>query len=317
MMVKNDNPTTENKIVLVVRKTRLDELIARYNTENQAKFYIEHTGADFTDYKNEDKTYKEAVQTCQRILAQLARLQTLPRHFLPNYVFGPKDIVVAVGQDGLVANTLKYLSNQPLIGVNPDPKRWEGVLLPFTPSDLITIIPEVSAGERPIQEVTMGEARLNTQECLYAVNDFFVGPKSHTSARYRITLGTKSENQSSSGVIVSTGLGSTGWLRSVLAGATGITASLAKSPLKVTQKNPTPWDASHLYFSVREPWPSTTTQASMTFGKITAETPLRISSQMAENGVIFSDGIENDFLQFNSGTEATICLSQKKGHLIQ
>ena len=31
-----------------------------------------------------------------------------------------EDIVVVVGQDGLVANTLKYLQGQPVIAVNPD-----------------------------------------------------------------------------------------------------------------------------------------------------------------------------------------------------
>ncbi len=31
---------TENKIILVVRQTRLDELVAKYNTLAQAQFYV-------------------------------------------------------------------------------------------------------------------------------------------------------------------------------------------------------------------------------------------------------------------------------------
>jgi len=42
-----------------------------------------------------------------------------------------------------------------------------------------------------------------------------------------------------------------------------------------------------------------------------------LESQMAENGVIFSDGIENDFLEFNSGTQAVISIGEKKGVLIE
>lgn len=44
--------------------------------------------------------------------------------------------------------------------------------------------------------------------------------------------------------------------------------------------------------------------------------PLILVSHMPENGTIFSDGIESDFLQFNSGTEEEIGLAEKKGHLV-
>ena len=53
---------TENKIILIVRKTRLDDLIARFNTEEQARFYVEHLGADFSDYKAEHLKYKNSVR---------------------------------------------------------------------------------------------------------------------------------------------------------------------------------------------------------------------------------------------------------------
>lgn len=123
---------TENKIILVTRRTRLDDLIARFNTEDQARFYVEHLGADFSDYQLEDRRYKQAVRDVENLLARLGRVQRLDRAYVPNFVFGEKDTVVALGQDGLVANILKYLDHQPLIGVNPDPGRWEGALLPFT-----------------------------------------------------------------------------------------------------------------------------------------------------------------------------------------
>ena len=307
---------TENKIVLIVRRTRLDDLVARFNTEDQARFYVEHLGADFSDYQAEDHTYKHAVREAQRILSQHGRLQVVPRTFVPNFLFGPRDTVVALGQDGLVANVLKYLDGQLLLGVNPDPARWEGVLLPFRVADLDAVMPEVFGEKREIRAVTMAEAKLNTGEALLGVNDLFIGPRSHTSARYTIRTGDRSESHSSSGIIVSTGLGSTGWFRSILAGATGIASALSGHPVKVDDKKAFAWDADYLYFSVREPWPSKTSSADITFGRVTPGTPLVLVSQMPEDGVIFSDGIESDFLQFNSGTEATIQLAGKKGHLV-
>ncbi len=307
---------TENKIVIVVRRTRLDELIARFNTADQARFYIEHLGSDFSDYQAEDRVYKQVVQDAENILARHGRVQVIDRTFIPNFIFGPHDTVVAIGQDGLVANVLKYLDGQLLLGVNPDVKRWEGVLLPFTVADLDAIMPEVFTRKRPIAEVTMAEARLNTGERLAAVNDLFIGQRTHTSARYSIRIGEKQENHSSSGIIVSTGLGSTGWLRSILAGATGVASVLSGQPLKIKAKRAVAWDADYLFFSVREPWPSKTSGAEITFGKVTSKTPLVVISKMPENGVIFSDGIESDHLDFNSGTEAVVTVAGKKGYLV-
>lgn len=307
---------TENKIVLVVRRTRLDELVARFNTEDQARFYVQHLGADFSDYQAEDRTYKEAMRNAERILARLGRVQVIDRAFVPNFIFGGQDTVVALGQDGLVANVLKYLDKQLLLGVNPDPQRWEGVLLPFTVAKLNAVLPEVFAGNRAVRTVTMARVALNTGEVLHGVNDLFIGPRTHTSARYTIQTGKHTETQSSSGIIVSTGLGSTGWLRSILAGAMGIAAAQAGRKAKAGELPPFAWDAGYLRFSVREPWPSKTSAAEITYGRITPELPLTLVSQMPENGVIFSDGIEADFLQFTAGTRATITVAEKRGHLV-
>ncbi len=73
------------------------------------------------------------------------------------------------------------------------------------------------------------------------------------------------------------------------------------------------WSGWHIS---REPWPSKTSRADITFGKVTSDKPLVLVSHMPENGVIFSDGIESDFLHFNSGTEATISLADKKGYIV-
>jgi NAD kinase len=328
---------TDNKLVLVTRPTRLAELVVRFNTVSQAKFYVEHQGADFRDYLREDETYHQALVETQGALAQLGRVQVIDRGFLPNFVFGPEDTVVTLGQDGLVANTIKYLYGQPVVGVNPDPARWDGKLLPFKVGDLKKVLPEVFVGRRPTKSVTMAKASLNNGQTMYAVNDLFVGPKSHGSARYVIRSGDASETHSSSGVIVSTGMGSTGWLKSLLTGAAAVTQAAgsvlarqasrelvaATKPgenrpgkVRLNVRTEFAWDADYLFFTVREPFPTRTTGASLVFGRVTQEMPLTLESQMAENGVIFSDGIEKDFLEFNSGTQAVIDLAERKGVLV-
>ncbi|MHA6531262.1 NAD(+)/NADH kinase [Paenibacillus sp. BAC0078] len=339
---------SENKIILIKRKTRLEELVVRYNTIQQAQFYIERLGADFSDYMSEDFHYRKAVETAVIELSAVGRVQLLERQHVPNFIFGDQDTVVVLGQDGLVANTLKYLHEQPLIGVNPDPGRWDGVLLPFTVKDLRTLVPEVFRGQRQVREVTLAKAQLNDGQCLYGVNDLFIGRKTHVSARYQMELNGIAEQQSSSGIIVSTGMGSTGWLKSVLAGAAGISRSAAQlqmtgvaadfgqaagqaagrdgrapsgglpaNPAGGTfMEQPLAWDRPHLIFTVREPFPSRTTSAGLVLGQISNHAPLKITSQMPEDGVIFSDGVESDFLEFNSGVEATISLAEKRGRLV-
>ncbi|SEW18488.1 diacylglycerol kinase catalytic domain-containing protein [[Clostridium] fimetarium] len=307
---------TENKIVIIKRKTRLEDLISRYNTIEQAKFYIEHLGSDFSDYMKEDEQYKKVLATATNDLESLGRLQLVDREYVSNFIFGADDIVIVIGQDGLVANTLKYLSNQLLIGVNPDPRRWDGVLLPFEVNDLKLVVQDVMKKNRRIKEVTMAKATLNDGQSIYAVNDLFIGQRTHVSSRYHIQLGNQNEYQSSSGIIVSTGLGSTGWMKSVLLGATSIVNQMSNKLICEPQQNNQNWNADYLYFSVREPFPSRITKANIVFGKVTNQCPMKISSQMPENGVIFSDGVENDFLNFNSGIEVTITMAEKIGHLV-
>jgi NAD kinase len=304
---------SERKIVVITRQTRSDELVKKFNNMTQAAFYVQKRGGDISEYVEESRVYKETVSSSFSQLQSLARVQQIDREYVPSFIFGEDDIVVAIGQDGLVANTLKYLKNQPLIAVNPDPARYDGVLLPFRESDLVGIVRDVLANRRPKKEITMATAELNDGQSLLAVNDFFIGRQTHVSARYSIKVGEYEENQSSSGIIVSTGLGSTGWLKSVIAGAREVAGSI--SGRKIPDDVNTPkWDSDYLYYSVREPFPSNTTGTSLVFGKITGK--LQITSQMPEGGVIFSDGIEQDFLQFNSGSEAKISVATKKGYLV-
>ncbi len=309
-------PASDRKVVLVTRRTRLEELISRFHTLEQAQFYVEHLGADFSDYAAEHAAYGVARRIVEDALATSARVQFLDRSFLPTYLFAPDDVVIALGQDGLVANTIKYLDGQPLIGVNPDPRRFDGVLLPFRPRDVATILPDVLQDRRTSREVTMARASLSDGQVLHAVNDLFIGPKSHTSARYEIRLGTRAEVQSSSGIIVSTGLGSTAWMKSIVTGSLAVAEGLGSPSSAKHTLAPMPWDAKYLRFAVREPFPSVATYASLVFGSTDREKPLQIASLMPENGVIFSDGIEADFLAFNSGMTATIGIADRIGRLI-
>ncbi len=305
----------ERKVILVTRRSRLEDLLTRFNTREQARFYVEHLGADFGDYLAEHETYQAAKRVVVQALQDHGRFQIIDRVFLPNFLFGADDVVLALGQDGVVANTLKYLDGQPLVGINPDPQRWDGVLLPWEPQVVAAALPELLAERAPLREVTMGVAKFADGQCLYAVNDFFVGPKSHVSARYEIALNERHESQSSSGIIVSTGMGSTGWMRSVVTGSCAVAAHSAQQSL-AWDFNGRPWNERELQFAVREPFPSRSSATTLVCGTVKERDVLRVTSLMAENGVIFSDGIEADFLDFNAGTTVEIRVAERVGRLL-
>jgi len=323
----NNIPYSEiPKVVLVCRKTRYKELLMKYQTVSNAKFYLESLGADFSDYVTEDKVYEKSLHVITHELQQWGRYQIIDRQHLPNYVFAEDDIVIVLGQDGTVANTLKYLTVQPLIGVNPDANRWDGLLLPFNPQDVAALLPEVARKKRNLSEITMAEATLTDGQSMVAVNDFFIGTRTHTSSFYDIEYQGVQEKHSSSGLIVSTGLGSTAWLSSVVAGSMAIASSVANSGNHSEDMAPSasdasklarmPWDTNQLMFAVREPFVTKTTSANIVFGKIPRDSPLTIRSNMPDKGVIFSDGIESDFIRFDAGLEATVKVSEQRGHLV-
>jgi len=303
---------TDRKLILVTRHTSLHELKQKYGTLGQAKFYIKHLGESFEQYEREDALFWSVQKQVLSFIKATGRVQQLDRSYLSTYQFSRDDVVIVLGQDGLVANTLKYLNGQSVIAINPSPKSYDGVLLPFIVDDLPLVMADVLMNTTQTKFITMAEATTNLGDKLLAVNDLFIGPKSHTSARYEMQWGKESEYQSSSGIIVSTGLGSTGWFKSLIAGASGI----AGKPVQKQIANGFEWDSDFLYYTVREPFPSKVSKTNLVFGKVDARKPLTLSSKMAENGVIFSDGLENDYLEFTAGVTASIKVSATQGVLV-
>ncbi len=222
-------------------------------------------------------------------------------------------LVVVIGQDGLVANTAKYVGDLPIVAVNPDPSRNDGVLLPFQIENARSAVRRVLDRKFTQREITLAEVNLNDGQRMLAFNDFFIGCSSHISARYTIEVGRSIESQSSSGVLVSTGAGSTGWLSSLFNMTDGFCrfAGLPE-PEPVTMN----WEERRLMWAVREPFRSKHSSVGLVAGFLNEGNELVIGSQMPSSGVIFSDGVESDFLEFGSGTIARFTVSKQRARLV-
>jgi NAD kinase len=301
------------KLVIITRKTRLQGLVERFNTRSQAKFYIEHAGGDFADYEREEDAYSRALDTLRRSLEFGMPHQLLDRALVPTFQFQKEDLVITLGQDGLVANAAKYVGAQPLVAVNPEPERFDGILLPFLPDQARAAVARVIENKASVREVTLAEVKLNDGQRLLAFNDLFLGASSHVSALYRIVCGKKSEVQSSSGVLVSTGAGSTGWVSSVFNMAAGVAAFCGGRAGKPAHMS---WEDRRLLYVVREPFLSRHSQAGIVAGILDSGQELTLESLMPSGGVAFSDGMESDFLQFNSGSIARVRAAEQRARLV-
>jgi hypothetical protein len=161
------------------------------------------------------------------------------------------------------------------------------------------LVPAAVAGKVEIGERTMVEAVLDDGLRLLALNEVFVGHQSHQSARYSLEATAGRERQSSSGIVITTGTGATGWGRSI--------ALERRSALAL----PGPGERA-LAFFVREAWPSVSTGATLTEGRLEMDTALAISSEMNEGGVVFGDGIEADRLEFGWGRRLEIRVAPER-----
>ena len=327
-------------IAVVTRETRLVGLRARWGTVAQAKFLahkqahaLEEVRADqktargriaqkapqiaeeakFSEYQSEDAAYRRTLGRLERELDFGLPLKFIDRALVPNFDFWSCSAVVVVGQDGLVANTAKYVGDLPIVGVNPDPARFDGVLLPFRAENARAAVGRVLDHKFKARAVTLAEVQLNDGQRMLAFNDFYLGASSHVSARYTLEVGSRIEPQSSSGVLVSTGAGSTGWLSSIFNMTNGV-AQLLGGP--ETGNIQLPWEDRRLVWTVREPFRSKHSSAELVAGLLDDGQELVIESLMPTGGVIFSDGIESDFLSFGTGTIARLSAARQHANLV-
>ena len=225
---------------------------------------------------------------------------------LSRFLLTPEDIIAVVGQDGLVANAAKYLNGQPVIGIDPEPGANPGVLVRHTPGAAAKLLQEAGrAGpvERlRCQELATVTARLDDGQELSGLNEIFIGHVSHQSARYQLTTPDgRAERHSSSGLIVSTGTGATGWCASIALERGG-------------RALPAPTDPRLAWF-VREAWPSPITGTTLTEGVLAAGETLRVTVA-SDQLVVFGDGMEDDRLTASWGQEIMVQLGERPLRLV-
>lgn len=291
------------RAVIVHRRTELEELVARHGTRQQVEFFLQSRGRDITDLDTRHAVQQAALSTVSAAIPLDWRRGQVERGDLAQFAFSAEDIIVAVGQDGLVANVAKYLNGQTVVGIDPEPDRNPGVLVIHPPTATGPLLAGALDPEStPPQQRVMVEAVLDDGQALRALNEIYIGHPSHQSARYRISVPDgMTERQSSSGVLIGTGTGSTGWCRS---------AALERHSALAL---PAP-ETSELCWFVREAWPSPATGTTLTEGLLGVDEHLTVIAE--SDLVLFGDGIEHDSLALTWGQQATIRVAAERLHLL-
>ncbi|MEZ5373220.1 MAG: hypothetical protein R2704_10860 [Microthrixaceae bacterium] len=290
------------RAVLVHRRSEYDELVARHGTAGQAAHFLAERNQSIDVLVERHEALAAALGAVSATIPTDWRRAELERSDLARFVFGPEDVLVVVGQDGLVANVAKYLDGQPVVGINPEPARNPGVLVPHPPEAAAGLLAAAVQATPPGVQATMVGAVTDDGQRLRALNEVFIGHPSHQSARYRLRSGGAEELQSSSGLLVGTGTGATGWLRSV--------HRERRSPLTLPRRT----DRSLCWF-VREAWPSPTTATGLTEGSLDEHTPLEIVAE-SDQLVCFGDGIEDDSLRLAWGQRLTVAVAATRLNLV-
>lgn len=291
------------RVVVVSRPTAYELLLARHGTHGQARFFLESRDQSLEPLVELHEAHEAARSFVNGAIPTSWRRTSVDRSDLDRFLFEPEDIVIAVGQDGLVANAAKYLAELLVIGVNPSPEQYDGILVKHPPQAVPDLLGMVSSGRWHTEDRTMVSATVDQSVTLEALNEVFIGHRTHQSAKYQLTFGGRTERQSSSGIIVSTGTGSTGWARSI-----------SRQRFEDIEL-PTP-GCPDLSFFVREAFPSVSTGTSLDFGCIENGQSIEVRSEMNEGGVIFGDGIEDDRIAFDWGRRVMICRSDSRLRLV-
>ena len=292
------------RCVLVERPTEYRELLARHGTREQVRFFLDERGLSIETVERSHVDYEETRLSVLGAIPTDWRTATVDRSELDRFLFAADDIVLVLGQDGLVANVAKYLEGQPVIGLDPDPDRHAGVLVTHSPAATADLLADLAAGRAQLDERTMVAARLDDGQTLRALNEVFIGHESHQSARYSLRVDGREEQQSSSGLIVATGSGATGW-------AASINRQRAE-PLPL----PDPRAGSLAWF-VREAWPSPATGTALTAGVLDPRGSIEVRSRLGDGAVAFGDGIESDRLHIGWGQRISVRAAEQALALVR
>lgn len=199
------------------------------------------------------------------------------------------ELVITIGGDGAFIRAANFIKNQLILGINSEPEYSEGALKSLMENEL-EILKDILAGKFRLIKRERAEVKRNGIKIPHLAMEVYVGSFSqfHTS-RYVLKFKNQEEEQRSSGVLITTGSGSTAWYKS----SGGLPFSFSEKKLKFIVREP--------YFGERLFKPK------ILHGEILQGEKIEFKSTRYKGGVVALDA--NITQDFNTGDVVEIYLS--------
>ncbi|MGB9748403.1 MAG: NAD(+)/NADH kinase [Candidatus Woesearchaeota archaeon] len=164
---------------------------------------------------------KESIEIKKTIERKFkTRVHSVCRKFLKRFFCNEKicknySLIISFGGDGTFLRTAHFVNKTPLLGINASNKKKEGFLTTTSRQKFSNDL----KNEIFFEELQRIKIIINGKEIPdKAINDVFIGhKKSYKSAKYELILKEKGirEKHLSSGIIISTEIGTNAWYKSV------------------------------------------------------------------------------------------------------
>lgn len=249
-------------------------------------------------YKDSNlKEHRQALAEIRKILAGYkVKAYFCKRSNFDKGQIKKSNLVLSVGGDGTLLRAASKAKDKLILGINSNSKKSEGALCVVKSADLKVKLKRVIKGDFLVENFAKARVFLKKSGKSYsALNEIYFGSAfSYHTSRYSLKFGKIKEEQKSSGVVISTGLGSTAWYRSI-----------AKESFDPKLKE--------LRFVVRDPYQGKLSQVNLLRGKISGRKKLYLKPNMIKP-IVAIDSISE--IPLNSKDEVQVSISPEPARLI-
>ena len=205
-------------IVVVCKRSRFERDLERHAcSEGELIRVYRHWGLAPERIRRSGERQRQARKKLERLLPG-ARF--IPAEQATRAVVENASLVVALGGDNHFQRVARLLHDEPLAGINSDPATSLGMLTAFNIHTFKQALPNLLVGARDVEKWTRLEVRVDGKPLSHlALGEVFIGERDRcVMSRHVLRFRRQREEQKSSGLLVVTGAGSTGWYQSAANG---------------------------------------------------------------------------------------------------
>ncbi len=282
-------------IIVVPKLSRLEYDMHRHGlTEEEAVVRYRKRGEDAERILGSHRRQKKALAVLEKFLN---KEQFVPRERLTKEIAGNAELIVAFGGDDNFKAVSHYADDTPVMGINSDPETSEGALTYFVAGGFESVAKNLREGKYKVEEWTRLEAEIDGNPATPATSEYFLGESKRTKmSKHILEFGGKKEKQGCSGLLVSTGAGSTGWYSSAHRCRLGGSVTFPRT-------------VDYAKFVATEPYMGRLYRYSMLEGVLKKGDELVVQSLNDNCGILESDSV--DAFEFNREARAAIRISDK------